>query len=36
MKLKEMLTFDYGLPAAIVIALILWSWFSFLSVVFFG
>ncbi len=29
-----MFSFDYGLPAAIVIALILFSWFSFFSVVF--
>lgn len=31
-----MLSFDYGLPAAIIIALILFSWFSFFSVVFSG
>lgn len=31
-----MLSFDYGLPAAIVIALILFAWFSFFSVVFAG
>jgi hypothetical protein len=29
-----MLSFDYGLPAAIIIALILFAWFSFFSVVF--
>jgi hypothetical protein len=29
-----MFSFDYGLPAAIVIALILFAWFSFFSVVF--
>jgi hypothetical protein len=31
-----MLSFDYGLPAAIIIALILVAWFSFFSVVFSG
>ncbi len=31
-----MLSFDYGLPAAIIIALILFAWFSFFSVVFSG
>lgn len=31
-----MLSFDYGLPAAIVIALLLWAWISFFSVVFSG
>jgi hypothetical protein len=36
MKMKEMLTFDYGLPAAIIIVLIAWAWFSFFTVVFFG
>jgi hypothetical protein len=29
-----MLSFDYGLPAAIIIGLILFAWFSFFSVVF--
>jgi hypothetical protein len=31
-----MFSFDYGLPATIVIALILFAWFSFFSVVFSG
>lgn len=31
-----MLSFDYGLPAALIILLIVLSWLSFLSVVFFG
>jgi hypothetical protein len=31
-----MLSFDYGLPAAIVIALMAWAWFAFFSVVFSG
>lgn len=29
-----MFSLDFGLPAAIVVALILFSWFSFFSVVF--
>lgn len=31
-----MFSFDYGLPAAIIFALVVWAWFSFFSVVFFG
>lgn len=33
---QDMLSFDYGLPAAIVVALIVFAWFSFFSVVFSG
>jgi hypothetical protein len=29
-----MLSFDYGLPLAIVIAFVLFAWFAFFSVVF--
>jgi hypothetical protein len=28
--------FGYKVPMAIVVAMIIWSWFSFLSVVFMG
>jgi len=35
-KETTMFSFDYGLPFAIVIAMILFAWFSFFSVVFFG
>ncbi len=31
-----MLSFDYGLPMALIVALIAWAWFSFFSVVFFS
>jgi hypothetical protein len=31
-----MLSFDYGLPMALIVALIAWSWLSFFSVVFFS
>lgn len=31
-----MFSFDYGLPFTIVIAMVLFAWFSFFSVVFFG
>ncbi len=31
-----MLSFDYGLPFAIIIAMIVFAWFSFFSVVFSG
>jgi hypothetical protein len=31
-----MLTWDFGIPTLIVVALIAFSWLSFLSVVFFG
>lgn len=31
-----MLTWDFGIPSLIVVALIAFSWFCFLSVVLFG
>lgn len=35
-KVESMFSWDFGLPMLIVVALILFSWFSFLSVAFFG
>lgn len=31
-----MLSFDFGLPMVLIVALIVWAWLSFFSVVFFS